>query len=464
MILHRVTARGWLKATALAGLVAVSAGALQAEPFSELGSFSGRLGASNAERGPIIAGSEVLLSGRGLEPGQQVSLRQDGETLGDPVTADDNGEFTFSVQIPEDAAPGAYPVVAELSNPAFATTFDVRVAPNLGPIGTEDFTVESHDAVPGLYQVAEAPDLGAVFVAAANGRPPVEKSDLVKLDLDTLEILAKVTPAPAPDREDGRAGGVYAVYGVGVDAERGQVWATNTRQNSVAVYSADDLTLIKQFEDGIVSHPRDVVLYEGKAYVSATFTPNVEVFDADTLEHVGTVELTSGKRGETFGTGSMSLERASGTLVVSGLGSSEVALVDLATGEQTAVYAVDGAERVIGVAEDLERNRIYTANAGTDDVSILDAGTGELIKTVPVGSSPLNVAVQPDSGLVYVAVRNSGTVVVLNADGEVVGNLEVGSYPNHLTADSKGGILVVNKRQGDNDETGDKVTRITPKM
>ncbi|NIZ10887.1 YncE family protein [Pseudooceanicola sp. HF7] len=454
--------RGWLKASAMAGALALGAVAAQAEPFAELGSFEGRLGASSESRGPIVPGSEVLLGGRGLTPGQQVTLRQNGEQLGETVSADENGEFRLTVTIPEDAAPGAYPVVAEFANPAFATTFDVRVAPVLGPIGVEDFTVDSHKGVRGLYQVAEAPELNAVYVAAANGRPPVTESYIAKLDIDSLEVLASVSPAEAPE-EGSSSGSVFAAYGIGVDEIRGQVWVTNTRQDTVAVYAADDLSLIKQFDSGTVSHARDVVLYGGEAYVSATFTPNIAVFDADSLELVDTIEIQTGQRGETFGTASLSLDAEAGKLVVAGLGTSEVAVLDLGTGEQK-VFHVPGAERVIGVAEDTARNRIYTANSGSDDVSILDAETGELIKSVPVGSGPLNVAVDPESGLAYVAVRGSGTVVVINADGEVVGNLDVGTFPNHLAVDSKGGVLVVNKRSGDDDPKGDLVTRITPKM
>lgn len=458
-LLQSAPTRALLRATSVAALICAGGAAMaQAAPFTELGDFEGRMGATSAAEGPIVPGGSALLMGRGLEPGGEVSLRQSGVVLNDgaPVVADDQGAFRLEIQIPDNAQPGAYPVVAEFTDPPYATTFDVRVSPDLGDVGVEDYTVESHDVIPGLYQVVESPELGAVYVTSANGRPPVAESDLVKLDAETLEVVATARPEAAP------RGGVYAVYGVGVDAERGQVWVTNTRQNTVAVYDAEDLSLLKQFPEGLVSHGRDVVLFDGKAYASATFTPNVEVFDADSLEHAGTIELASGRRGQSFGTASLALDEGTGTLVVAGLATSEVAMVDLASGEQTDVFQVPGAERVIGVAYDAEHGRIYTANAGTDNVSILDAASGDLIRNVPVGSSPLNVSVAPDHK-VYVAVRGSDTVVVLDGEGEVLANLEVGSLPNDVYVASNGDVLAVNKRRGAEDPEGDKITRITPK-
>src|SRR5690606_16143984 len=130
------------------------------------------------------------------------------------------------------------------------------------------------------------------------GRPPVRQSELVKLDADTLEVLARITPppvparagaGPAPQREGAPANndpGVFAVYGVGLDDAKGTVWVTNTRQDTIAVYNQADLSLVKQFDSGAVEHARDVRIAGdlGKAYVGATQTPEIKVFDTAILE------------------------------------------------------------------------------------------------------------------------------------------------------------------------------------
>ncbi|WP_353474758.1 YncE family protein [Salipiger sp. H15] len=441
-------------------LSALMAGAALCDPFTGLAKgFDGQLMAAGQNRAPITAGSTAEVRGKGFVPGQSVVLRQNGVALNDgaAVTVDEKGEFSTEVSIPEGAEPGLYPVVAEISNPDFATTLELKVSPVLADTGT--LSITSQKLAPGLYQVAETPD--ALYVTSAVGRPPVTESKLMKLDPQTFEILAEVTPEEAPDSADGRDGGVFAVYGVGVDEAQGQVWVTNTRQNSVAVYSAEDLSLIKQFAPDSVPHPRDALAHDGKVYVTATFEPTIHVFDAATLEELAPIELSSGKRGERFGTASMHIDAASGTLYVVSLDTDEVAKVDLASGEETAVYALPLSKRTIGVGYDAKTDRIFTAGVDTDNVLILDAKTGETLHDVAVGSGPLNIAFDPATDLAWVAVRGSDSLVAVSPEGEVVAKAQIGSFPNHLIAAAGGGVYVVNKSKGQDDATGDHISRVT---
>ncbi len=437
------------------------AGAAFSEPFTDLAKgFEGQMIAEGLNRAPITAGSTAEVRGKGFVPGQTVTLRQNGVVLneGAPVTADEKGEFRTEVAIPEGAEPGLYPVVAEVADPAYAMTLELKVSPVLADSGGLEIT--SQKLAPGLYQVAETAD--ALYVTSAVGRPPVTESKLMKLDPQTLEILAEVAPEDAPDRPDGRDGGVFAVYGVGVDAQ-GQVWVTNTRQNTVAVYSADDLSLIKQFAQGDVPHPRDALAHDGKVYVTATFEPTIHVFDAATLEELEPIELSSGKRGERFGTASMHIDEASDTLYVVSLDTDEVATVDLTTGEETSVYALPLSKRTIGVGYDAKTNRIFTAGVNTDNVLIVDAATGETLHDVPVGANPLNIAFDATNDLAWVAVRGSDSLVAVSPDGEVVAKTQIGSFPNHLVAAADGGVYVVNKARGAEDASGDHISHVTLK-
>ncbi|TGV62191.1 ATP-binding protein, partial [Mesorhizobium sp. M2D.F.Ca.ET.160.01.1.1] len=110
--------------------------------------------------------------------------------------------------------------------------------------GQAQFATQSSKLVPGLYQSAYSAASNAVFVTSAVGRPPVTQSQLLKLDPTSLKVTQAITPAQVPGNTHGA---VYAVYGVGVDDTHGNVWVTNTRQNSIAVYRQKDLALIHQF-------------------------------------------------------------------------------------------------------------------------------------------------------------------------------------------------------------------------
>jgi len=55
-------------------------------------------------------------------------------------------------------------------------------------------------------------------------------------------------------------------------------------------------------------------------------------------------------------------------------------------------------------------SRIYVANAGTDDVSVIDAATNTVIDTVGVGDNPVGVAALPDGSAVYVVNASDDSV------------------------------------------------------
>ena len=206
----------------------------------------------------VLPGSEAEIAGSGFKPGQSVTLLR-GETVlnPQPYIADGEGGFKATLAIPADAAAGQHPVVVRVANPDAAAVFDLKVSKEVALSGQDRFDVSAKPLVRGLYQVAHGTASDALFVTAAVGRPPVTQSELLKLDPQTLEVTARITPAAVPGHDDGR---VFAVYGVGVDDTHGNVWVTNTRDDTVAVYRQSDLSLVKQFDPGVIAHPRDVVV------------------------------------------------------------------------------------------------------------------------------------------------------------------------------------------------------------
>src|SRR5690606_26109911 len=192
-----------------------------------------------------------------------------------------------------------------------------------------------------------------------------------------------------------------------------------TRQNTVAVYKQSDLSLVKQFEPGAAQHARDVVVDEkgGKAYATASGSPEVVVFDAKALEPAGTIEIKSGKRGQNFSVGSLKFDAESGKLFTVSMSTDEVAIIDAAGGEVEKVFPLEGSRGAIGVAYDGKTKRIFVASQGSDNLLIVDAESGKTLHNVPVGAGALNVAFDPVNDLAYVSSRGAGTVTVVDPDG-----------------------------------------------
>ena len=425
--------------------------------------FAGRVSAAAPDRAPILAGTNVTISGQDLTPGQQITLMRGTTVLNadGPLTVDQDGAFSFDLTVDAEAATGLQPVVVIAENPAAATVLDLKVSPQVPLSGQDQFSILSQPVARGLYQVAYSKTSDALFVTSASGRPPVSESALVKVNPDTLEAIASAPPPKAPARPDGSDGGVFAVYGVGVDDAHGHVWVANTRQNTIAVYRQDDLSLVKQFEPGAATHSRDIVIDEaaGRAYVSTSFGPEILVFDTETLEALEPITLQSKVRGQDFAAMALDLDAKAGKLVTASLNTPEVAIVDLKSGEAR-VIAAPGAIGASGAAYDAQDDLIFVAAQQTDNLLIIKASTGEVLHDVEIGAGPLNVVFEPVSRRAFVANRGSGTITVVDTQGQIVANLDAGSFPNQLRADGKGNVFAVNKSRGENDDAGDRVWRI----
>src|SRR5690606_7859651 len=100
---------------------------------------------------------------------------------------------------------------------------------------------------------------------------------------------------------------------------------------------------------------------------------------------------------------------------------------------------------------------------GSDNLLIVDAASGNVLHDVYVGAGALNVAFDAQSGLAYVPNRTAGTVTVVDGDGNIVANLEGGTFPNHVTTDGEGHVYAVNKSRGEDDPQGDHIRRIQVK-
>ena len=470
-MLSFVRSRHAMALLAATSLLAGAQAATAQDAFTTLNRTSAaQISFSGPDRGtPIQAGSTVNVSGDGFQPGQQVTLMVGTTPLGTPLTADGEGKITGTVTVPANAVSGNHPVVAVTSAPYTALVADLKVSPVVPLSGQDRFAITSGIAARGIYQTAYSAAADAIFVTTSVGRPPVKQSELVKMDPDTLAVLARVTPATAPASaprpgQPPREPGLYAVYGVGVDDAAGNVWVTNTRQDTISVYKQSDLSLVKQFAPDSVPHPRDVRVHAGKAYVAATNEPFVAVFDTATMEPLPPIQISSSKRGETFGGASLSLDATNNRLYVVSLSSSEVAVIDTTTGQVGKVFPLPGARGAIGVSHDPATGRIYVAAQGTDNLLVLDGETGAVIADTPVGAGALNVAFDPATNQAYVSSRGAGTVTVTDAAGAIVANLGPAPMANHVALGEPGVVYASVKSAQSTGEDGDTVMRIAPKQ
>ncbi len=336
-----------------------------------------------------------------------------------------------------------------------ATKSDAPAA-TIAPAPVWTFQAQEIDLVPGLYQSAYSARSQRLYIASAVGRPPVRESRLVKFDPSNLRIDAAITPAPQSSRSDGQ---VQAIYGIAVDDPHGQLWATNTRSGSIAVYRQADLALVKQFPDNAAPHARDALIdtAHSRAYVSSPAGDMVRVFDTATLQALPGIALSGA--GEAPKIMSLALDAEHQRLYAVSLNTAEAFAIDTATGRQVARYAVPGAQGASGIAVDSQTQRLYVAAQKSGDVTVLDARDGRVLRRVPTGAGALNVAFDPKQSLAYVANRGAGTITVLDDAGAIQAQIATGSAPNHIAIDPQG-IAWALVKKSKNDPRGDRLVRI----
>jgi len=444
--------------------------AIAQTPFGEVDrTASAHISFSAAERGqPVEAGSEVTVSGEGFKAGQEVTLFYGSTPLNSPaLVADAEGKISAAIAIPASAVSGTHPIVVVAKQPYHAAIAELKVSPTVPLSGQDNYTITHTEVTRGLYQAAYSAKNNVLYTTSAVGRPPIRESEILKLNADTLAVLARGTPAEvaAPEGEQAGSAGVYGVYGLGLDDTKGTLWVTNTRQNTVAVYDQADLSLVKQFPAGTVNHARDVVIDEqlGKAYASAATTPDIIVFDTTSLEPIGKITIPALARGSQFSTFSLSFDPAAQRLYTVSMTTNEVAIIDTRTDAVAKVFPVPGAKSAIGVTHDAQTGRIYVVAQGSDNLIVLDGESGAVIADTPIGAGALNAAFDPLNRVVYVASRNAGTITVADADGKIIANLGPAPLANHVALGKDGVVYAVDKSANAREADNDLIMRIAPR-
>ncbi|GAB2823632.1 YncE family protein [Streptomyces daliensis] len=294
-------------------------------------------------------------------------------------------------------------------------------------------SVTSGALVKGLYQSAYSERNDVLWATASVGRPPVASSSLLKVDPETLKVKDTVTPPVT----DPATGAVEAVYGVAVDDEHNTVWTTNTRDDSVAVYSQRSGEHLATLPG--VAHAREVVVDErhDTAWASGFSDGSVVAFDTRTYKEKKRVTV------EGSSPAGLTVDERTGTVYATDLNGDQLIGIGRRSTTPRLIPAGDGP---ISVSLSRDGRTAYTADQTGGTVSVIDLRKGAVSRTVPTGAGALSVATDARSGRVLVANRTAGDVTVVDPRaGAVVETLATGANPNHVQTDEGGAAYVVDK-------------------
>lgn len=244
-----------------------------------------------------------------------------------------------------------------------------------GPLNAGLFVVRS--IYPGNWPLGVLVDSerGLVYVANAQG------ADVGVFETATL---GQVTRIPA---------GGHAVE-LAVDPARRRLYVTNSWDRTLSVVDTDTYARIRDIPMPDLPHGLALDPVHDLVLVTSPHTGLLTVVDAATLEKTGTVPIPGGLRIDFDTTSGLAhVARYDGLIVVDPVTRTVVRNISTGTG-------------VNDVVVDSARRRAYVSAASRDVVGIVDLVSNQLVADVSVGDSPLPLALDATTGLVYVGRRN----------------------------------------------------------
>jgi len=138
----------------------------------------------------------------------------------------------------------------------------------------------------------------------------------------------------------------------------------------------------------------------------------------------------------------LAVNSSTSRIYVANAGSGNVSVIDGASSTVIATIPVGSAPR--GVAVDAGANRVYVANSGGNEVMVIDGESNEVVAALPVGEEPWDLAADPNTGRVFVSNRSSGTISVIDGRHNlVVRTVAVGDLPTGVAVNPDAGRVYV---------------------
>lgn len=294
-----------------------------------------------------------------------------------------------------------------------------------------------------LYQLVYNPTNSLVYVAGPKTGFDREVENFVYvLDGETLAVRDSISL------------GTYLPFGIALNSKTQTLYVGHSLQNAV---SAIDLSTKKQHiisSGKEKSKIREIVVDEirNKVYVSDHGNPSVWEIDGTNNTFVRSFDKSDAyllglnvdaEKGRVYATDAQTME---GNILVY---NSESGVLE---GQyKTWSYCP------INIALDKGGNRIFVSQSNDNNVTVLDAHTGNIVQKVYLGydASPIGLVYDENSGLLYTANRNKQEVAVIDMENyTVMERIPTKGLPNTITLDSVSGtIYVTNKQAGKKQET-----------
>lgn len=268
---------------------------------------------------------------------------------------------------------------------------------------TNAFVTITHSSLVVPWGAGYNPNNGKVYVAS-NGR-----NSVVVINSATLQVEQEIADSSLnlPDQ-------------VVVDPVRNLIYVSNSSGGMITVINGVNNTIAARFLATITTpHHLAIDPSRNRAYITPLFYSPVD--GPDLMMVYSTVSYTEiARRNALAGPQGLAVRSVDGRIFVaqnySNTDQWRVAVVnplDLSFAVPFPGILVGG-RGLMGATYSAGSDRVYVNGYNSNTVDVIDAANNTLIVTLPVGANPASgIAVNPNTGKVYVANRGSGSVTII---------------------------------------------------
>lgn len=285
-------------------------------------------------------------------------------------------------------------------------------------------------AAPGVraqdYKVLQRATLGGeggwdfVTVDPAAHRLYVARGTRVMvIEADTLKPLGEI-----PD--------TAGIHGVAIAADLGRGFTSNGRTGSSTIFDLETLAKVGEVKTG--ENP-DAILYEPRSHRVLAFngrSKDVTVIDAKAGTVAGTIALE--------GKPEVAVDDGKGTVFVNLEDKSEVVALDPVALKVKGRWPLAPCEEPTGLAIDRAHRRLF-ASCDNKMMAVMDADSGKVVTTLPIGQGPDGAAFDSDRQLAFSSNGRDGTVTVIHESApdrfEVVQTVETAKSARTIDLDPR---------------------------
>ena len=243
------------------------------------------------------------------------------------------------------------------------------------------------------------------FQGAANykviGRypiPGVGGFDYVMLDSSARRIyVSHATQVDVLDADSGKVVGTIpdtpGVHAVAIAPAFKHGFTSNGRENKVSMFEPSTLQVIKKIDvgkgpDGIYYDPASK-----RVFTNNHGSHDITAIDAATGAVVGTVNIG--------GDGEQAIIGADGLIYVNSENTAEVVVFDPKSLEVKKRFPIGVAKVPTGLAYDAKTKRLFIGCRNEPKMVVMDAATGKVINSFPIGAGVDYAAFDPGAGLIF---------------------------------------------------------------